>query len=56
MRATGPDVLQSANIFLEAQDPPQGVFEKRTVKKDSSIDLFIFNLDYIIDLLLFRIW
>lgn len=33
MRATGPDVLQSANIFLEAQDPPQGVFEKRTVEE-----------------------
>ena len=29
----GPDLLASANAFLEAQDPPQHVFEKRTVSK-----------------------
>ena len=34
MRMTGgPDLLASANAFLEAQDPPQHVFEKRTVSK-----------------------
>jgi len=33
MRATGPTVLQSANLFLDAHEPPQSVFEKRTVQE-----------------------
>merc|ERR1712002_873493 len=31
MRATGPDVLASANIFLSTIEPPQEVFETQTV-------------------------
>lgn len=32
MRATGPDVLASANIFLSTIEPPQKVFETQTVR------------------------
>lgn len=33
MRNTGPEVLASANIFLETIKPPQNVFEARTVQE-----------------------
>ena len=34
LRNTGPDVLDSGNVFLEAHEPPQGVFEKTTVSSN----------------------
>jgi len=33
MRKTGPDVLSSSNLFLESFEPPQSVFESKTVEE-----------------------
>ena len=32
LRLTGPSVLAGGNAYLGAMDPPQNVFEKRTVQ------------------------
>ena len=33
LRQTGPSLLASGNDFLGSFDPPQGVFEERTVEE-----------------------
>jgi len=33
MRITGPELLKSSQAFLESQDPPQNVFETKTVQE-----------------------